>query len=73
MNAMAISNRLSRLRKKAADEGLIPQGGATSTTKGRKSNGVSTKAKGGKKGVTVAEASEWEPFHFTDAVHLRRL
>lgn len=58
MNATAISNRLSRLRKKAADEGVIPQGGAAATMKGRKSNGASTNAKGGKKDVTVAEESE---------------
>lgn len=58
MNAMAISNRLSRLRKKAADEGLIPQGGAAATTKGGRSNGTSKKANGGKRGVTVAEGSE---------------
>lgn len=58
MNAMAISNRLSRLRKKAADEGLIPQGGPATTTKGNKSNGTSTKAKGGKKVNNIAEESE---------------
>ena len=55
---MAISNRLSRLRKKAADEGLIPQGGAAATTKGGKSNGASMKAKGGKKANDAAEGFE---------------
>ena len=55
---MAISNRLSRLRKKAADEGLIPQGGAAVATKRGKGNGASKKANGGEKIVTVTEGSE---------------
>ena len=51
---MAISNRLSRLRKKAADEGIVPQGGAAAaTTKGRKGKG-----KGSKKDGIGAEGSE---------------
>ena len=34
VNAMAISNRLSRLRKKAADDGLMPKAGVTVPAKG---------------------------------------
>lgn len=59
VNAMAISNRLSRLRKKAADEGFIPRGDAAALTKGRKSAAASKDAKAGKKGGTVvADDSE---------------
>ena len=43
---MAISNRLSRLRKKAADEGLLPKGaGAAPSNKGGKINGAAKKGK----------------------------
>ena len=47
VNAMAISNRLSRLRKKAADEGLLPKGAgaAPSNNKGRNINGAAKKGK----------------------------
>lgn len=59
VNAMAISNRLSRLRKKAAEEGLVPSGGAAAAPlKGRKSNGAGKKGDGGKKGGMLAEGSE---------------
>ena len=51
---MAISNRLSRLRKKAADEGLVAREAATST-KGRKGNGA---GKNGKKGTMAVAGSE---------------
>lgn len=53
MNAMAISNRLSRLRKKAADEGFTPRGDAVAFTKGRKSVAAGKDGKAGKKGGTV--------------------
>ena len=52
---MAISNRLSRLRRKAADEGLLPKGGATtapSNSKGGKGNG------GGKKGKAAGKKAD---------------
>lgn len=52
---MAISNRLSRLRRKAADEGLLPKGGATtvpSNSKGGKSIG------GGKKGKAAGKKAD---------------
>lgn len=55
---MAIANRLNRLRRKAADDGLIPKGGAAALAKGRKSNGAGKKGKGGKKDEMVAKNSE---------------
>ena len=55
---MAISNRLSRLRKKAADEGFAPSEKAATSAKGRKSTGAGKNAKGGKKGGAVADDSE---------------
>ena len=58
VNAMAISNRLSRLRKKAADEGFMPRGDAATSTKGRKSTAAGKDGKAGKKGGTVADDSE---------------
>ena len=54
VNAMVISNRLSRLRKKAADEGLVARK-ATTSAKGRKGNGA---GKNGKKGRMAVEGSE---------------
>ena len=58
VNAMAISNRLSRLRRKAAEEGLVAKGGAAAPAKGD-GVGIGTKGiKGGKKGGTTAEASK---------------
>ncbi|CAD6575007.1 MAG: hypothetical protein ASARMPREDX12_007059 [Alectoria sarmentosa] len=60
VNAMAIANRLSRLRKKAADEGLGPKkGGAAAPGKGRKGNGAGGGGgKGGRKGGMMAEGSD---------------
>lgn len=58
VNAMAISNRLSRLRKKAADDGLLPKAGATVPAKGPKATAASKKENGGKKGGMVAEGPE---------------
>lgn len=60
---MAIANRLSRLRKKAADEGLGPKkGDAAVPAKGRKNNGAGGAGKrggkGGRKGGMMAEGSE---------------
>ncbi|KAL9068288.1 MAG: hypothetical protein Q9161_006314 [Pseudevernia consocians] len=57
VNAMAISNRLSRLRKKAAEEGLVPQGGVAGPAKSSKSSGVGKEGKKAKKGVMAAERS----------------
>lgn len=57
VNAMAISNRLSRLRRKAAEEGLIAKGEAAGPTSGRKSGASATKGNGMKKGDAPAEAS----------------
>ena len=57
VNAMAISNRLSRLRKKAAEEGLVPQGGVAGPAKSSKSSGGGKEGKRGKKGVMAAERS----------------
>ena len=50
---MAISNRLSRLRRKAAEDGLMPKEGAAAPAQGRKKGG-----KGGQKGEMVAELSK---------------
>ena len=52
---MAISNRLSRLRRKATKDGLMPKEGAAVPAKGRKNGG-----KGGAEtgGMVVAEGSE---------------
>lgn len=59
INAMAISNRLSRLRRKAADEGLVPKGVATAPpTKRPKSKGVGRKNDRGTLGGMIAEESE---------------
>lgn len=61
VNAMAISNRLSRLRRKAAEEGLVAKGGAAAPAKGGKGDGVGIGIKGSKgwkKGGTTAEASK---------------
>lgn len=57
VNAMAISNRLSRLRRKAAEEGLIAKGDAAGPTSGRKSGASATKGNGMKKGDAPAEVS----------------
>ena len=48
---MAITNRLKRLRKKAADEGLVINTAAGASSKEPKGNGSgkNSKAKGGKK------------------------
>ncbi len=51
---MAIANRLSRLRRKAAEEGLMPKEGAAVPAKGHKKGGKGE----GKKGEMVAERSE---------------
>lgn len=58
VNAIAISNRLSRLRKKAADDGLMPKAGVTVPAKGSKGTAVSKKWNGGKMGGMVAEGPE---------------
>ena len=49
VNAQAISNRLSRLRKKAADEGFMPKANGAET--GRKTQNGQV----GKKSTAVAE------------------
>lgn len=54
VNAMAISNRLSRLRKKAADEGFMPRGDAATSMKARKITGAGKSEKAGKMGGMVA-------------------
>lgn len=59
---MAISNRLNRLRRKAAEEGLVPKGGAVASAKSRKGDGASTKGKEGMKGGLTAEGPESERF-----------
>ncbi|KAF6238768.1 hypothetical protein HO173_003275 [Letharia columbiana] len=50
VNAMAISNCLSRLRKKAADDGLMSKAGVTVPAKGSKGTAASKKGKGGEEG-----------------------
>ena len=47
VNAMSISNRLSRLRRQAASEGLVPEGVAKAITKGRKGAGGAGKKRNG--------------------------
>ena len=58
VNAQAIANRLSRLRKKAADEGFVPTASAVASTKSRKGGGAGKKADAGKKGEIVADGYE---------------
>ncbi len=57
---MAISNRLSRLRRKAAEEGLVAKAGAAVASKGRAGTGAgkNAKGKGGTKGGILAESIE---------------
>ena len=57
---MAISNRLSRLRRKAAEEGLVAKAGATAASKGRAGTGAGKngKGKGGAKGGMIVESIE---------------
>lgn len=57
VNALAISNRLSRLRKMAAEEGLVLQGGVAGPAKSRKSSSTSNEGKIAKKGEIVTERS----------------
>lgn len=47
VNAMAIFNCLSRLRKKAVDDGLMSKAGVTVPAKGSKGTAASKKGKGG--------------------------
>ena len=51
---MTISNRLSRLRKKATDEGFMPKANAVTSAKVRKDK----KVEAGKKGGLLARGSE---------------
>ena len=53
VNALSISNRLSRLRRKAAEEGIVAQPGAAGTAKGGKRNGAGKSGSGGNKSVPV--------------------
>ena len=55
VNAVAITNRLNRLRKKAVDQGLIS---APRTTTPAKGNGAGKKGKGAKNGSTVVNSVE---------------
>ena len=58
VNAVAITNRLNRLRKKAVNEGLIPAPSTTAPAKPSKANGASKKGKGAKTGSTVINSVE---------------
>lgn len=55
---MAVSNRLSRLRKKVADEGFTPRVQPVAITKGRKRTAPGTKEKAGNKSETVSNDAE---------------
>ena len=58
VNAVAITNRLNRLRKKAVDQGLIPAPGTATPAKSSKGNGAGKKGKGAKTGSTVVNSVE---------------
>ena len=58
VNALAITNRLNRLRKKAVDQGLIPAPSTASPAKGSKGNSAGKKGKGAKTGSIVINSVE---------------
>ena len=58
MNALSIQNRLSRLRRKAAEEGIVARPGAAGTAKGGKRTGAGMSGNGAKKSVPAEDDSE---------------
>ncbi|KAM0800330.1 hypothetical protein BDR22DRAFT_963290 [Usnea florida] len=61
VNAVAITNRLNRLRKKAVEQGIISAPRTTTPAKCSKGNGTGKKGNGAKTGSTVVNSVENDP------------
>ena len=58
MDAQCITNRLNRLRRQAAKEGIVARPGVAVSAKGGKRNGAGNSGNGGKKNLPAEDDSE---------------